>query len=225
MRAIIIAGGEATRWGGYLGKPKHLAEVDGEPILARTVRLLRENGVATPYIVAKDHNYRGIASGATVYIANLNPKNGDADKFLSSRELWSPFERTVIFYGDVFFTEDAIKRIVEFNSNDWTLFCRKDGSSITGGRFGECFAISFYPKDRRRNIKALEKIANDWSTGRLKRCGGWEFYREIVGLTINDSHQLTTNYVEINDFTEDFDYPEDYDEFIKRYNYYKEIRK
>lgn len=37
--AIVIAAGHATRWGDYRGTPKHLIEVDGEPILHRTVRL------------------------------------------------------------------------------------------------------------------------------------------------------------------------------------------
>lgn len=223
MRALIIAAGEATRWNGYLGTRKHFIRIDDEPIIERTGRLLRENGIGALAVVKpEDYNkFQGFKSFAPV-VASLDPTNGDADKFLSSRELWSEDERTVIFYGDVFFTEEAIKKIVEYKGKEWTLFGRAGGSTITGSIYGECFAISFYPKDRKKSLKALESIANDWRTGRLKRCGGWEFYRKIVGIPITESHRITTNFVEINDFTEDFDYPEDYDEFIKRYKIYKE---
>ena len=34
-----MADGEGKRWGNYLGIPKHLIEIDGEPIIKRTVRL------------------------------------------------------------------------------------------------------------------------------------------------------------------------------------------
>ena len=40
VTALRIADGDGTRWGNYLGVPKHLAPVDGVPILYRTVRLL-----------------------------------------------------------------------------------------------------------------------------------------------------------------------------------------
>ena len=41
MRIVILCAGDATRWGGYLGLPKHLVPIHGEPLLHRTVRLLR----------------------------------------------------------------------------------------------------------------------------------------------------------------------------------------
>ena len=42
MRFVIMADGQGTRWNNYMGIPKHLIEIDGEPIIARTVRLLNE---------------------------------------------------------------------------------------------------------------------------------------------------------------------------------------
>jgi hypothetical protein len=33
---------------------------------------------------------------------------------------------------------------------------------------------------------------------------------------------MTTNYVSIDDFTDDFDFPNDYDRFINAYNIYNE---
>ena len=41
MRYIIMCGGDYSEW----DTPKQLLEVMGEPIVGRTIRLLRENGI------------------------------------------------------------------------------------------------------------------------------------------------------------------------------------
>jgi choline kinase len=115
MRAVIIAAGEATRWGNYLNTPKHLIEIDGEPILHRTVRLLRLNGVTDIFVVSKD-DPRYLIEGANQYIAKLNyENNADADKFLSSKNLWNTQGRTLVLYGDVYFTYAAMQTICDFD--------------------------------------------------------------------------------------------------------------
>jgi choline kinase len=87
MRAIIIAAGEATRWGNYLGVPKHLIPIDGEPIAKRTIRLLKDRGVSDIFLVGLDSDlYR--LTGSKFYLAKKNPEYAGADKFLSSKELW-----------------------------------------------------------------------------------------------------------------------------------------
>jgi hypothetical protein len=74
----------------------------------------------------------------------LNESNAGADKFLSSRELWNRNGRTIILYGDVYFTEEAIVAIFEYPHADWRLFGRAFESTFTGSDHGECFGISFY---------------------------------------------------------------------------------
>ena len=71
IRAIIIAAGEASRWGNYKGIPKHLIEIDNEPILYRTVRLLKENDLDNIYIVAPDDD-RYKVPGSKLYIPKKN---------------------------------------------------------------------------------------------------------------------------------------------------------
>lgn len=220
MRAIIIAAGEGTRWGNHLGVPKHLIRIEGEPILHRTVRLLRKHGVKDVNIVAKDRTDYAVA-GAQVYVPLLNPKNGDADKFLSSRALWGEVGKTVILYGDVYFTDDAIDQIVNSPRLDWTLFCRPEGSEITGAKWGECFAFSFLPMHVPAMEKALDRIVDLWQVGLIDRNGGWELYRAMIGrktAEIRRPHIMGSNYSVIDDWTEDFDTPEDYNNFIERLN-------
>jgi len=57
MYFIIMADGDGKRWNNYLGIPKHLVEINGEPIIKRTVRLLKENGVNNIIITSRDERY------------------------------------------------------------------------------------------------------------------------------------------------------------------------
>ena len=217
IRAILIAGGEGTRWKNYKNLEKHFAEVDGEPIIQRTVRLLKENGVDDIWIVAKTKKYE--LGGTKLYIPKFTPEYGDADKFLSSKELWNEDGRTIVFYGDVFFTERAMEKIINHRHRDWLLFARPFASDITGCDCGECFAQSFYHDHIDEHRKALYKLVEYYKTGRLDRIGGWEHYRIMIGLPEEIIHRqlIGDRFVEINDWTEDFDTPGQYKKFIERY--------
>lgn len=219
IRAIIICAGEATRWKNHLGVPKHLITIDGQTLLERTISLLRVRGVTDIHVVSKD-DPRYKIKGSKQYIAKLNyEENVDADKFLSSKELWSRKSRTIVFYGDCYFTKEAMDTIIGYTKREWTLFCRPDASQITGTKWGECFAQSFYPEDIEKHEAMLHYTAELYKSGVITRCGGWEHYRAMTGRTgekVRRPHTMTTNYVEINDWTDDFDYPEDYDVWSAR---------
>jgi Predicted sugar nucleotidyltransferases len=225
VRAIILCAGEATRWDNYMNTPKHLIEIEGEKILDRTVRLLRSNGVDDIYVVARDGDDRYRVSGSKLYVPALNyEENADADKFLSSKSLWNTCGRTIVIYGDCYFTEAAVATIVAESREEWLLFCRPTPSVITGTPWGECFAQSFYPQHLSLHEEALHRIARLYKSGVIKRCGGWEHYNAIVGRGDDEleqcdaqgSYEMRGNFVEINDWTEDFDFPEDYIGWVKR---------
>lgn len=213
--AIIICAGEATRWSGYLGVPKHFAPLGGEPILYRTVRLIREHiPDAKIHVVARDGDDRYRVPGTTLYVPKLDwEHNRDADKFLSSQDLWSRQHRTIVFYGDVYFTDAAMKAISAHQVREWTLFARFGPSHLTGTRWGECFAQSFWPEHLDRHLAALERIARLSRQGVLHRCGGWESYRAILGTPDREMHlhRRGGHFYEIDDMTDDLDFPEDYD--------------
>lgn len=217
-RAIIVAAGEATRWKNHLGTNKHLIIIEEEPLLHRTIRLLRERGIVDIFVVSKDDPRYKIKK-TKQYIAKLDyENNADADKFLSSRELWNEKDRTILIYGDCYFTDDAMDKIVNYKGEKWMLFCRPDASKITGTKWGECFAISFLPHQNIECEEKLHYIAELKKTDVITRCGGWELYRAMtgrVGEKVRRPHTMietdTAGYIVIDDWTDDFDYPEDYD--------------
>jgi hypothetical protein len=220
MRAIIIAAGEATRWDNYLGIPKHFAKLNGEPLLERTIRLLKNEGLTKDEIIVVSHDYKLDTALNYRPDPQLHIEYSDASKFLDSTDLWDKAGRTLIIYGDVYFTEKAMHTIVSYPLKDWRLFCRPGRSKHTGTRWGECFAISFYTKDHEKALRELHRIARLKNIGHIDRCGGWEWVRAMHGLPderIRKPHLVTCPlYFTIDDMTDDIDYPEDYDRLKER---------
>lgn len=203
--AIIIAAGEASRWGDYKGIPKHLIDIHGQPLLTRTVNQLSTK-VPHVWVVARnDDRYRN-HQGRTL---TVEPSDSDMDKFYSGRRLWGN-QHILIVYGDVYFTDTAIATITQ-PVTDWHLYCRPHGSTKTGSQHGECWAFSIPPKDHQQVLAAIIHLAGLHHLGQAPRTGGWELYRHLCGTPL-DSHTMKPGtYTIIDDHTEDFDYPSDYE--------------
>lgn len=222
MKAIIVCAGEATRWGGYLGVTKHLAEISGEPILHRTVRLIREHHTPVPgdpdlsiFVVAPAGDDRYNVDGATTFIPTNDPAHHDLNKFLNSRELWETkgARRTLVVYGDVYFTDYAMRTIMTDQHKDWRLYGRAFNSTPMAAECGECFAFSWYPWQNPRMLAACRRVVRLYDEGLIWRTGGWELYRAIICLPdemMRDHLVSGQCFWSIDDHTEDFDFPEDY---------------
>lgn len=209
MKALIIAAGESERWQNFLGVPKHLVTLCGERLIDRTVRLLRENGVTDIRIVVRDTiDTRYKVPGARVVNASQDYLEYDVDKVRSSQHLWGE-DGTLVLWGDVFFTDEAMKTICE-NRDEFQLFCRFTGSSITGKPWGEPFAMRIMPSVYDKMKSVLNDLAVQHKEGLIKRSGGWEIYREFQGANWKwpkDSGNATV----IDDWTDDFDFPNDWE--------------
>lgn len=213
-RIIIIAAGDATRWGGYLGVAKHYAMIAGEPVIERTVRLLLDRQQDDIWVVSKDYAIAGVHN----YRPKLNPRNHDADKFISSNELWATDKRTIVIYGDVYFTERGIDTILAEDTPLYRLFCRPTGNKSFSYPYGECFALSFHPADHELLMYNLKRLVHLYRADVISRIGGWELTRLMASVPIGkmDQHkQWLVNYYVIDDETNDIDYPSDY-ENVKR---------
>jgi FkbM family methyltransferase len=202
-RAVVIpVGGKGTRWGNYLGVPKYLAPVDEQPILERTIEQVEAHGVKVDVI--KD--------GKTTY--------GEIDKIYSSFDKWNKYGRTIILFGDTFFTNEALDKIMTHSLPEFTVFGRIGPSQFTGKQYGELYAVSFYPEHIPRILKAIERIVELEKRGAIDIANIWALYRAYHKFPddMMNRHFAGDGFVEINDFTEDFDWPQDYDNFIERYN-------
>lgn len=188
---IIMCAGKGTRWNNHMGVPKHLIEINGETLLGRTTRLLKERNIE--YIItSEDERYKQY--GKTI---PQSYHHGEIDRF-------EPFnDKEIIYlYGDVYYTEEAIDTIINTEANDVLFF----GSSQ------EIFAIKI--KDRRLFYKHKDKVKRLYLKKLIPRCIGWEVYRSINNIPFIE-HKITNRYVLIEDETDDIDYPADYEKFIK----------
>jgi len=192
MKYIIMADGDGKRWNNYLGVPKHLVEINGEPLLARTTRLLKENGITNYVITTRDERYGQY--GETI---PQSKRDCEVDRF-------EEFSKPVCYlYGDVYYTEYAIKTIVNTETDDILFF----------GSEWEIFAIKV--NNIENFYKHKNKIKELFLRGDVSRCIGWEVYKSIHNLSL-DEHNITSDYIKILDGTDDIDYPQDYEAFKRK---------
>lgn len=214
MKALIFCCGSAGRWTGPV--PKQLVEVDGEPLLYRTVRQLGARGVECT-IVATDPQF-------TVPKAKMfSPQDTRwlVESILSTRDLWAGDMLVVL--GDVVFTEAAMDTITSARGMHW--YGRADRSPITGG-CGEVFAMSFDPDTASRFAEGMQvglNMALDSGEGR-DRAGSpmgsvWQPYRHLESLPLG-VHSINRSgdvWVEVSDFTDDYDSYDHYLNWTKRW--------
>ena len=210
-RVFILADGKGTRWNNHLGIPKHLVEVAGEPLLARTVRLLKERGEHD--IIISSHNEEYTAFAPTTGYRN---NHFEIDKIFCTQPDWEVTRTNIFLLGDVFYTEEAIDKIFSEQTETITFFGREKGSELTGGRYGELFAVKVLPGGTSILEYACKLVKWQFVNGIISRCKLWELYR-LTRATDLTAHVIKGGFVSIDDWTEDIDSPSDYERFIKRY--------
>lgn len=110
-----------------------------------------------------------------------------------------------IYIGDVYYTENAIKEIVNSNYN---------GIHFFGHEF-EIFAIAIKQNSIPLFLKHKHLVKELFLTKKINRCIGWEIYRSLHNIPF-DEHIIADNYTKILDGTDDIDFPEDYENFKQR---------
>lgn len=199
MRIIIAASGEGRRWNNFRNTPKHLVTIEGEILLNRIYKQFRDF-TDDIVILSRDPRYQ-------VGDARLEPPlDGewlDFGKIYSSNHLWSD-ERTIIVFGDVYFTDEAVKTIIS-NTDEYKFFMRKGPSKYTGKGHKEIFAFAFSGGMNEKIKKYIHELVDKKQGG----AGAWRLYLHMNKITHPRDYFKSDGYVEINDWTDDFDYPED----------------
>lgn len=223
--------GYPDRWANHLGVPKHLIPIKGEPLIHRTQRLLLENGATNIWVSCNKKNFESYV------IPGCNPVETYFDReslypdheFMSTKGMENKDGVTVQLFGDVYYTEELIKHIIQNPSEDWHYYARRISSQITGKIYGEHFIwyyhISKLPRLIESSIKAAEltkKFIKDYEQGVtpypwIMEESSKMAYRIMAGLDPEDPHAIEKfNWIEWDDETEDFDYPIDWQLWSKR---------
>ena len=192
MRYIIMCGGN---WAMINNKPKHIYRVNGERIIDRTIRLLREAGVKD--IAITTDKPRFFKKCDAEIIKYKNPGQWTNGFYPTTR-------RTCYICGDVYFSPDAIKKIVNKKTNDIEFFA---SAPPFGNKYIKRFAEPFAFKvvNMRRFRKCINLTQQYVREGKLYRDISWELWQVIKGTPLNKIDY--TNYTVINDYTVDIHHP------------------
>lgn len=194
--------------------PRQLYKINNETIVGRTIRLLKENGIKDILITSHDKRFDNL--GAIRYEPKSNKYDGkETDQHKKGywlnafpQELLT--EPITFLLGDVYYSEEAIKTIVNSDTDKVLFFCT-DIRNGKGLRYikNHDEPLGFKVVDCELFIEHIEKLKDMWDKELTRRHPiAWELYRSINGLDVN-KHELTTGYIAINDISCDIDNVED----------------
>ena len=197
MKYIIMCGGDY-----HVDTPRHLLEVRGEPIVARTIRLLKENGIPLSNIFISATDDRFGAFG--VVLLKHNNIYGNGGRWLDA--FYPTNEPVCYIFGDVVFSPDAIKTIVEYQTDSIMFFASAEPLPPHYlKKWAEPFAYKVADTDLFRSCITVTKHYSD--IGLFKREPiAWELWQVIKGTPLNNIDYK--NYIAINDYTCDCESPE-----------------
>lgn len=199
--------------GGYYEKfttPKHLLEIGGERIVERTIRLLRENGVNDIVITATDERFDGLGVPRLEHRNTYRQENGEQYGYWL--DAFYPFTEPIVYiFGDVYFSDKAIKTIVNYDGGGNILFGSALATNTLHMNWGEPFAYVVNDMATfRAGIEAVKKLQDEGKTDRMPVV--WELYRYLNGLDVNIHEVKSDTFKVIDDVTIDVDSPEAYNE-------------
>lgn len=189
--------------------PRQLSVVNGEPLIKRTIRLLKENGVKDILITSHDKRFNNLG------VKRYEPKNNyyipDYSDYHKNKGYWlNAFTEELInqpicfLFGDVYYSENAIKTIVNTDTNSTMFFCtynNKDRHYIKEHDEPLAYKVVDY-KLFKKHIDIVKKLKDEGKCCREPIV--WELYRSINKQDIN-IHKMADNYIAINDESCDID--------------------
>ena len=199
MKYIIMCSGRYPKW----SYPRQLSMIHGETLIDRTIRLLTENGVdkgdikltVTPEL--KDILIKQKLSVSLI----VRVKDLWVDCFFPTNE------PCTYLYGDVVYSPNAIKKIVETPTDSIEFFASAPPfTKQYVKKWAEPFAFKVVNTDW--FFYSIDKTKDLHKQGWFKREPiSWELWQVIKGTPINTIDY--TNYTVINDYTCDIDEPSD----------------
>lgn len=242
MNIIIACGGNGTRWNNYTGVEKQLVIIYNKPLLERTLEqiktYLKYNKI---YLLVNEtnkfsFNTNAIINDCEVIILSNNSIN-NVPALYSMQNMLNSNNDILLLLGDVFFTNEAFIKIKEnINNNYLNFFGRLNLKNKINHKCDELFAF-YFSKNTHNLIKhIMHNVKELYNSKKIHRFLHWEiltyYYafkdNDIVGTNEeikkykntfeNRDKTFIDSFILINDLTDDFDYPKDYDSFLNKIN-------
>ena len=197
MKYILMCGGDY-----HTETPKQLREYGtGLTIIERTIKFLQLNGVEDIAISTNDPRFEWLGLPILHHENNF----GNGGHWLEA--FYPMTEPCCYIFGDVFFSPQAIKTIVDAETKDIDFFASSPPFSASYIKsWAEPFAFKVSsPQKFRRCINTCKELARQGAFQREPIA--WELWQVIKKTPLNVIDYA--NYHTINDYTCDVDRPED----------------
>lgn len=216
MKYIIMCGGSYPDF----KVPKQLSVINGERLVERTIRLLRENGITDIAVSATDPIFDCLDVPRLVH-DNTSLVWDSTNNIVTGYwvDAYYPTDEPCVYlHGDVYYSEDAIKRIINLNPTVNTFIGNEIARNPEHKNWGEPFGwIIVDQKSFRKAIDDTKKLQDE---GKLERgyAISWELYRVLNGTDPNYMLIDDNNYLSIDDETIDIDAEWQIEELNKKLN-------
>lgn len=190
MKYIIMCGGPRSE--------KPLRVIYNESLIQRTTRLLKENGITDIVISSNNEDYNNLGFPVLHHDNSIT-----WDGFYWLKAFYPMRDPVCYIYGDVFFSPEAIRTIVETQTDDIEFFASSPPfSNEYPKKWAEPFA--FKVQNVERFFKCIDRVVQLDRWQQFQRHPiSWELWQVIKGTPINKI--IYTNYTAINDYTVDID--------------------
>lgn len=202
FKIIIMCGGVYSDF----RKHKALTIINGEPLIERTIRLLKENGINDIYISSNNEDFNKYGN-VLHHENNFKFENGIVYGYWL--DAYYPTNEQVIYlHGDVYYSENAIKKILNLKPKENTMIGNQYALNEEHIKVGEPFG--FIVVNQKEFRKAINKCKRLQDEGKIDRgyAISWELYEVLTGRDINDFIITEDTYLVIDDETIDIDKPE-----------------
>lgn len=194
MKYIIMCGGRYNEW----TVPRQITPINGEPVVARTIRLLRENDVTDIAISTSNGVFEQFGVPLLHHENTFDRKSG------AWVEAFYPTDESACYlFGDVVYSPEAIRTIVNTKTDGIEFFASAPPFSPEYiKKWAEPFA--FKVVDQKRFRAAIDFVKANVGSGIFRRHPiAWELWQILNGWNVNDIDY--DSYIVINDYTCDLD--------------------
>ena len=199
---IIMCGGVYDNFKQH----KALTIINKEPLIERTIRLLKENGIEDYYISSNDDHFNKY--GKVLHHDNSYRYENGKNVGYWVDAYYPTNEPCIYLHGDVYYSEDAIKQILNLKPKVNTMIGNQYALNEEHIKVGEPFGWIIVNQEEFR--KAIDKCKELQDKGKIDRgyAISWELYEVLNGYDINDFIISKDTYYPISDETIDIDAPE-----------------
>lgn len=160
LRAILLAAGVGSRISRAIDVPKSMLDVQGKPIIVRTVEMLQKRGFDVAVVVGfKGDEIRSVLDGrgVTFFTNPFYRVTNSLGSFWFARDFIRQ-EDTFIMNADVYLDERIIDRVIE---SPWDITVATDDSRALTGDF--CYrvedgVVTMYGKDLTEDQRTTESV-------------------------------------------------------------------